>query len=235
MAFKINVDSNSYSSQAEKTADNYVLTIAKKLINDEAGARENEDSSLSRRIDKNLESIESLNEFRTAATEELSEKELLANKTEYISTAPSHEKYPTEQAVVEFVEGLGEENGGHVHPNKQALDTIYEEDIQRWDRAAENVGGIALMPLAERVNTLIDDVDSAEEQIEVLKSDMRKVKGLTGKQTTFNDNSSITETYSDGNTKTYTFNDTSVTESDNSGNTKITTFHPDGSITEVMS
>lgn len=165
MAFKINVDSNSYSSQAEKLADSYVLSVARKLVGEEATARQRENMSLSTQIDSNQEAIESLNEFKASATEMLSEKELLKNKTEYISASPSHEKYPTEQAVAEFVAGLGEENGGHVHPNKQAIDAIDEEDIEKWDKAAENVGDIALSPLAQRMNSLIDDVNSAEAEI----------------------------------------------------------------------
>ncbi len=83
-------------------------------------------------------------------------------------------------------------------------------------------------------------IDKSSEQngTPINRESMMALQGFIGKTTVFNDDRSITETNSDGHTKTIRFNDDgSITETFTGEKTitKKTTFNNDGSITEEIS
>ena len=87
---------------------------------------------------------------------------------------------------------------------------------------------------------MIDFIDKTSEQngTPIDRKHLMAIQGFIGNSVVFNDDGSITETNSDGQTKTTTFNeDGSITETFVGEKTivKTTIFNEDGSITEVIS
>lgn len=87
---------------------------------------------------------------------------------------------------------------------------------------------------------MIDFIDKTSEQsgTPVNRKNLMAIQGFIGNNTVFNTDGSITETNSDGQTKTTVFNaDGSITETFVGNKTIIKTikFNNDGSITEVVS
>lgn len=86
---------------------------------------------------------------------------------------------------------------------------------------------------------MIDFIDKTSEQsgTPINRKHLMAVQGFIGNSVVFNDDGSITETNSDGQTKTTVFNaDGSITETFTGEKTitKTITFNEDGSITEVI-
>ncbi len=234
MAFEINSDKYSFASKPEKSETDYTLTIARQLVAKEAEVRASADTEINRHLNLLDNSEADFRAFEVQTTAFLAEKEILSNKVQSISNTPSEDKYPSEAAVAEYVAGLGEGNGGHVHVNKEVIDTITHERVNRWDFAADNLKDYSVEAMASAVNTLIDRANKAETDISSLSDNIQSIKGYTNRKTVFNSDGSISE-ISSNNTKVTTFNsDGSVTETDSNGNSKTTLFNPDGSITEVI-
>ena len=89
-------------------------------------------------------------------------------------------------------------------------------------------------------NNMIDFIDKTNEQdgTPINRENLMAMQGFIGTSTTFNGDSSITETNAKGETLTTTFNDDGcITETfvGEKTTTKTTTFNSDGSIAEVIS
>lgn len=87
---------------------------------------------------------------------------------------------------------------------------------------------------------MVEFVDETSEKLgtELSRENMMAIQGFIGTETIFNEDGSVTETNSKGETLTTTFNDDgSITEIfvGEKTITKTTTFNEDGSITEVIS
>ncbi len=87
---------------------------------------------------------------------------------------------------------------------------------------------------------MIDFIDKTSEQngTPINRKHLMAIQGFIGNNVVFNPNGSITETNSEGQTKTTVFNsDRSISEifTGEKTITKTTFFNPDGSITEVIS
>ena len=171
MAFEINSDKYSFASKPQKSETDYTLTIARQLVSKEAEARASADTEINRHLNLLDNSEADFRAFEALTTAELAEKEVLSNKVQSISTAPSQDKYPSEAAVAEYVAGLGEGNGGHVHPNKEVIDTITHERINRWDYAADNLKDYSVEAMASAVNNLIDKTNTEAEKLSKLEEE----------------------------------------------------------------
>lgn len=87
---------------------------------------------------------------------------------------------------------------------------------------------------------MIEFIDKTTEQAgtPINRENMMAIQGFIAKETVFNEDGSITETNSEGHTKTTVFyEDGSITETFTGKKTitKTTTFNEDGSISEVIS
>lgn len=165
MAFEINSDKYSFASKPEKAETDYTLTIARQLVSKEAEARAAADTEINRHLNLLDDSEADFRAFEARTTDELAEKEVLSNKVQSISNTPSQDKYPSEAAVAEYVSGLGEGNGGHVHTNKEVIDTITSKRVNRWDYAADNLQDYSVEAMASAVNNLIDRTNAEAEKL----------------------------------------------------------------------
>lgn len=113
---------------------------------------------------------------------------------------------------------------------------IFNKETKTYQKVAGTAE--AAVVDAEMSDTSVNTVQN--KVIKKYVDDKTKDKDMVGKTTTFNENGSITETFTDGSEKVTVFNsDGSIVETltDVKGKvtTKTTTFNADGSITEEVS